>query len=319
MKAAVINQYGEIPHYDTVNDPTLKSDDELVIEVKASAISPFEEVKVSGKHAIKFPELPAIVGSDCVGVTPDGRLVYALGQYGTMAEKAIIKKTNAIEIPHNLDPAVAAALPVPLFGSDVAIFYRSGIKEGDTVLINGATGAAGNLAVQLAKFRGASKVIAVGRDLKKLEQLRDMGADVIIGLGQPREDIRKIMIKIQSENPINIILDYLWAEPIELLLSSLSGLIKSKVKLVSIGSSAGETTALLSQQLRVQPIEIVGSGLGSVSYEELIKYNQTELPKIFELAAEGKIKIGIQTVPIEQVSEYWDKSISSDKRLVFTF
>jgi len=233
-----------------------------------------------------------------------------------MAQKAIVSKIGLAKVPTNLGYDIAAALPNALLGSDAALLYRAKIKAGDTVLVNGATGVSGKMAVQIAKYRGAARVIAMGRNAAILVELKNMGADETVSLKQNDDEIITAIKAIQQQTPIDIVLDYLWGHPIELLLIALKSCAPRRIKIVTIGEMAGSHISLASGSLRSTQIELLGSGIGSISKEEIGSYFKNELPIMFELAAAGKIKIAIETASLEHIETVWNKEVESGKRLV---
>src|SRR4051812_35877983 len=156
MKAAVLHQLGTNPKYEEFTDPVPQDEHQVSVTVKASAIKQLDKLKVSGKHYTSYQKLPNVVGTDGAGVLEDGTRIYAAGITGMLAEKALVQKLNCVRLPDNLDFETAAALPNALMGSDGALLIRAKIQKGETVLINGATGVTGKVAVQIAKYRGAS-------------------------------------------------------------------------------------------------------------------------------------------------------------------
>ena len=127
-----------------------------------------------------------MVGVDGVGRLDDGRRVYFIlprAPWGAMAERAVAPATQIAPLPEGLDDATAAAIANPGMSSWAAFKERAKLKAGETVLINGATGSAGRLAVQIAKHFGAKKVIATGRNAEALRALAVLGADATIALG----------------------------------------------------------------------------------------------------------------------------------------
>src|SRR5690606_31087055 len=141
-----------------------KSDDEIILEVKAAAVKNLDKLRASGTHYASYTSLPVVVGMDGVGVLNDGTRVYAQGLTGMLAEKALIHREQYTLIPDHLDNYTAAALPNAVLGSAMALKIRGKMKPGQNVLINGATGVTGLLAVQIAKFYGANKVFTTGRN-----------------------------------------------------------------------------------------------------------------------------------------------------------
>src|SRR5580700_9484683 len=190
MKAAVITKPGRPPSFVDFDDPVLQVDEELII-VTASALSHVTKSRASGSHYASPGSLPAVVGIDGVGRTQDGRRVYFMlpkEPFGGMAEKVVVKMDHCIPLPAEVDEVTAAAIAIPGMSSWAAFRERAHLIAGENVLINGATGTAGRLAVQIAKHMGAKRVIATGRNVAALEQVKALGADVIIPLLQsPKE------------------------------------------------------------------------------------------------------------------------------------
>lgn len=322
MKAAVINSLGETPKYKDFSDPEVKTDDQLLLTVKAAAVKNLDKIRASGKHYASHKNLPAVVGMDGVGILEDGKRVYAKGLTGMIAEKAVIDKNKYTEIPENLDFKIAAALPNAVLGAAMALKIRGEIEQGQNVLINGATGVTGQMAVQIAKHYGAKTIIATGRNAENLEKTKSYGANKTISLKQEDEAFIQELQEIHKETPIDLIVDYLWGQPIELVLKALKGgglnNFTHKTRIVSVGSMAGETMNLASEILRSSAIEIVGSGFGSLSEKDLEKYDQEILPEMFQLAADGNLEIEIVPGKLQDIESLWERKIESGKRLVIS-
>lgn len=320
MKAAIIAELGTTPKYNDFPNPVPANDNELLIQVKAASVKNLDKVRASGTHYASYTELPAIVGIDGVGELEDGRLVYAQGISGMLAEEALVRKGQYVLVPVGLDLAQAAALPNAVIGAVMALRFRAKMKKGDVVLINGATGVTGQLAVQLAKHDGASKVIATGRNQQVLNELRTLGADEVVSLLDSDEQIIERIKNLHSENPINCVIDYLWGKPIELIISAFKGggvnTFTSQVKIVTVGSMAGETIGLNSGTLRSSAIELLGSGLGSLSKEDLNSFYTEILPEIFDLAKNGKLKLNTQVFPLSEIETAWNSDLNGGVRLV---
>ena len=316
MKAAVLHAYGTIPRYEDFPDPVPANEQQVLINVHAASIKQIDKSRAAGRHYTTYASLPAVVGLDGAGILEDGTKVYAGGITGMMAEKALILKDSAVVLPGNIDLETAAALPNPLLGADAALMYKSGFKKGDTVLINGATGVSGKLAVQVAKYRGAAVVIATGRNAATLEQLKTLGADEIISLQQTDEAIISRLKQVHQHTPVDIVLDYLWAHPMELILAAFKTLPPHKIKIVTIGEMAGASIHLASGILRSTQIELIGSGIGSISIADITAYMKSVLPEMFQLAAAGKLKLDIETAALKDVESAWQKDAGAGKRMV---
>ena len=320
MKAAVIYKKGELPKYAEFADPIVQNENEVLISVKAVAITNLDKGKASGKHysSEENNQNGFVIGSDGVGLLQDGTRVYARGINGTIAEKAIIDKNIAVPLPDGISDAVAASLPNAVAGSAMALKFRAGIQAGETVLINGATGFTGQMAIQIAKHYGAKKIIVTGRNEKTLQSLLLLGADEIISLKQDDEAIITQLKAIHNNTPIDIVLDYLWGHPAELILTALkgNGSFTNKIRYVTIGGMAGDNIQLSSGILRSVNLQLSGSGLGSWTKNEVKLLFSEILPEMFLLAAQNQLKVNIETVSLADIEEAWAREVSDGKRLV---
>jgi NADPH:quinone reductase-like Zn-dependent oxidoreductase len=163
MKAAVLHELGGIPRYEDFPDP-VAGDGEVVVEVKAVAVEKVDKAVAAGTHfaARQFlSELPAIVCFDGIGALPDGTLV-GFGQprppYGALAERTVVPAENTTPAPEGIDPTIAVVVSSAVTG--FAVKTAAGFTPGETVLVQGATGVAGRLAVQVARLLGARRVVA---------------------------------------------------------------------------------------------------------------------------------------------------------------
>ena len=319
MKAAVMYQQGEMPQYADVPDPVVKSDDELLISVKAAAIKHFDKSRAKGTHysAENQPKKATLIGGDGVGLLADGTRVYALGD-GMIAEKAIIDKRRMVKLPEGIDDASACALPNAVAGSAMALRFRAKMQTGETVLINGATGFTGKIAVQVAKHYGAKKIIVTGRNEQTLKSLLTLGADETVLTTQNDEDFIAQIRNIHSQTPIDIMIDYLWGHTAELLLASLkgNGSFTHKTRFVSIGSITGDKIQLSAENLRSVDLQLSGSGVGSWTKDEMKLLFSEILPEMFQLAAENKLKVDTIKVNLKDIEQLWEMEVTDGKRLV---
>lgn len=320
MKAAVIYNKGEMPKYAEFADLISQNENEIVISVKAVAITNLDRGIVSGAHYSAGNDnlSGTVIGSDCVGVLENGQRVYARGINGTIAEKAIVDKQRMVLLPEDIDDALAAALPNAVAGSAMALRFRAGMQPGETVLINGATGFTGQIAIQIAKHYGAKRIIVTGRNEETLKSLLTLGADEIISLKQDDQSIVNQLKAIHKETPIDIILDYLWGHSAELIFSFLKGKgnFTHKVRYVSIGAMAGDSIQLSAAILRSVDLQLSGSGLGSWNREQVKLLFSEILPEMFLLAAQQKLKVNIETIPLVHIETMWNKELPDGKRVV---
>lgn len=289
------------------------------MHVEAASVKNLDKLRASGTHYASYKSYPVVVGFDGVGKLEDGTPVYAQGITGMIAEKALIAANGYTVLPDGLDAAVAAALPNAVIGAALAIRCRAGIKKGDVVLVNGATGVTGQFAVQVARHYGASKIIATGRNPELLKKLEGSGVE-IISLRQDEGEIIHSIKEIHARTPIDLVIDYLWGQPISMILAALkgNGMFTHKVKIVTVGSMAGEHIQLGSGVLRSSDIEILGSGIGSLSREEMGQFRTEILPEMFRLAMDGILNIEIETAELKDISAAWERPTDPGRRLVIT-
>jgi NADPH:quinone reductase-like Zn-dependent oxidoreductase len=315
MQAAVVNVPGQAPKYQSFADPE-PADGEELVQVRAVGLHPVVKLIAGGTHYSSKASGPAIAGIDGVGVRDDGDRVYfgfVRKPWGTMAERAAAPRHRFISIPDGLDDATAAAIPNPGMSSWVALKDRACLTHGEDVLIMGATGVAGQLAIQTARLLGAKRVIGAGRNVDALA-----GADVdgIISLNQPEDDLREALIE-EAVAGIDVVVDYLWGRNTELLLEALAKGFNAesthKTRLVEVGSSAGQTITLPAATLRSIDLTILGSGFGGSSIDKIL----AAIPTLFEMAADGRLKMAVEPVPLAEVESAWDRA-EKGRRIVFT-
>ena len=320
MKAAVIYKKGELPKYAEFAEPIVQNENEVLISVKAVAITNLDKGIVSGDHYSSENENQngTVIGSDAVGILENGKRVYARGINGTIAEKVLVEKNRMIPLPDGISDATAASMPNAVAGSAMALRFRAGIKPGETVLINGATGFTGQMAIQVAKHYGAKKIIVTGRNEKTLQSLLEIGADEIISLKQDDEAIVAQLKAIHLNSPIDIVLDYLWGHPAELILTALkgNGSFTTKVRYVTIGGMAGDTIQLSSGILRSVDLLLSGSGLGSWTKDEVRLLFTEILPEMFLLAVQNKLQVNIEITSLVDIEKAWNIEVPDGKRLV---
>ncbi len=322
MKAAVIYQKGELPQYVDFPEPIIQNDDEVLVSVKAVAIKHFDKGRAAGTHySSDAPQGSGrVIGGDGVCLLEDGTRVYGMGISGMLAEKATIHKDRMVKIPATLDDATGAALPNAVIGAAMGLKFKADIQPGDVVLINGATGFTGRVAVQIAKYYGAKKVIATGRNQQSLDELLRLGADETISLVQGDEAFKAQIKAIHTQTPIDVIIDYLWGHTAEIILACIKGdgTFTNRIRYVSVGAMAGDLIQLSAANLRSVDLQLSGSGLGAWSKKQVGQFFTEILPEMFELAAKGKLTVETINVNLEDITGLWDLDVPGGKRLVVT-
>jgi NADPH:quinone reductase-like Zn-dependent oxidoreductase len=312
MHAAVVTEFDHAPRYEEFADPIPGEHEELV-EVLAAGLHPRVRSQANGSHYTSSDELPLIPGIDGVGRRADGSLVYFLlpdTAYGSMAERTVIDVRRSIPLPADADPVVLAAAMNPAMSSWVALRKRVEFQPGQSVLVLGATGSAGQLAVQVARHLGASKVIAAGRNQTKLEAA---GADSTIDIAAG-DAAAQFTAKAAN---VDVVLDYLWGPPAEQAIVPLISGRDDRSRLVSwiqIGAVAGADIALPSAVLRQANIHFLGSGQGSASAAGILEV----LPSLAGEIDAGTFSIDAVARPLSEVEQAWGEKQDGTRRTVFT-
>lgn len=319
MKAAIIESFDKAPRYAEFREPVAKHG-EVLVHVRAAALSNLVKMQASGKHYSSHMEMPFVPGNDGVGMLPNGRRIYFLGveaPFGSMAEYTVVPEAQTIDLPETLDDVTAAALGNPGLASWAALIGRAQLQKGEAVLVNGATGVAGQQAIQAAKYLGARRVIATGREASVLSELRELGADETILLTQPDDDLLEAFRRVLKDEGVNIVLDYLWGKSGEMLLRAAAGHGSAngepRIRFIQIGSASGQAISLEAQILRSSGVELLGSGLGSLSVALIVE----SLQRMYVASEVAEFKIETQTAPLSQVETLWGQA-ESGRRLVFT-
>jgi NADPH2:quinone reductase len=318
MKAAVVQTYDAPPSYATFDDPVAQAGEHLVT-VTGAGLHRIVKAVANGSHYTSAGVLPFVPGVDGVGRLEDGTRVYfgaARSPFGSMAEYAIAPSWMLIPLPDGLDDALVAGIANPAMSSWVALSERAKFVAGESVLILGATGVAGQLAVQIAKRRGARRVVGAGRNPEALASLKTLGADTVISLEQEQDALVAAFRGEFAGEGVDVVLDYLWGQPAESALKAIAqkGLSKlaARVRFVQIGSSAGQTISLNAATLRSSGLELLGSGFGSASLDQI----KAAIGEFFKTAAEEPFQFSVKTAPLSEVEALWN-SPERGSRLVF--
>ena len=321
MKAAIVTAKGKTPVYGDFETPVAKEGQELV-SVRAAALSNLAKFRASGAHYSSAGIYPAVAGTDGAGRAQDGRRVYFAmpeAPFGSLAEVCPIDPRHCVEIPESLDDITAAAIANPGMSAWGGLVERAHLVPGETVMVNGATGTAGRIAVQLARYLGAARIIATGRNAQELEEVRQLGADVIVpfALGADRSsgasDYEEAL-KQAFSGGIDVVIDYLWGESAQITIVALANTIEDKpVRFVHVGTASGEHNINLpGAALRSSALVLMGSGIGSVGRQALLQSIQS----VFEAVRPANLKIATRAVPLAEVESVWAQA-TGKPRVVF--
>jgi NADPH2:quinone reductase len=297
VKAALIREVGGMPEVGDVAEPLGEA-----IEVLAAPINPIDLAVSRGGLATGHPELPYVPGCEAVGRTADGRVVWIFGgtlgrtSPGAIAEHAPVGDAHAIDVPEGADPALAAGLGIAGLAGWLPLAWRAPLTGGETVLVLGATGSVGFVAVQTAKLLGAARVVAAGRSAEGLERASRYGADATIRLDEAGDLVAAFKEAFGGEGP-SYVFDPLWGEPAAAAVEAAN----PRATIVNLGQSAGATAELSSAAVRFKSLSILGHTNFAVPPEELATHYQ----RLVEHAVAGEIRLDVERVPLGSVADAW--------------
>lgn len=311
MKAAVLSAIGTAPRCEDFSNPQV-NEGETMVRVRAAALKPIDRQLASGAHYASHKSFPSVCGTDGVGLVEDGRRVFfavSRRPFGAMAEMTVVASMRCIPLPENVDDVTAAAVFNPGLSAYGALKWRAQIASGETVLVQGATGVTGKLAIQTAKLLGAGRVVAAGQNEEVLKTLPQLGADATIRLDKSESELSEVFAREAGAKGFDVVIDYLWGSPTEALLAAFTqkdfAAASSRVRLVQVGESAGPTIALPAATLRSSRLEILGAGSGSApssreAWGEAVQW-------LLGNVARGTLKIETEKVPLADVESAWGR------------
>ena len=297
MKAALIRELGAVPDVAEVDEPSGE-----VVEVLAAPINPIDLATSRGLLAAGHPELPYVPGCEAVGRTADGRLVWIFGaglglsRNGAMAARAAVGDSPAIEVPDGADPALAAALGIAGLAGWLPFAWRAPLRGGENVLVLGATGSVGLVAVQSAKLLGAARVVAAGRSAAGLERAAALGADATVRLDETDDLVTAFKDAFGGDGP-SYVFDPLWGPPA-------AAAVQAAVPwatIVNLGQSAGATSELASAAVRFKSLAILGHTNFAVPADQLADHYR----RLVGHAVAGEIQLEVERVPLDSVADAW--------------
>jgi NADPH:quinone reductase-like Zn-dependent oxidoreductase len=305
MHAAVVRSFDHPPQYQPFDTPQPTGPDAILVDVLAVGLHPRVRSGAAGRHYTSSGTLPMIPGVDGVGRLPDGGLVYFAvpdDVWGSMAERAVVDPRRTVPLPADADVVKVAAAMNPAMSAWVALRRRVPLQPGQSVLVLGATGNAGTMAVQVARRLGAGRVVGAGRNPERLAALPASGADEVVALDDDAEATAGRLAKAAAE--VDVVIDYLWGQPAA---STMMALLTARadrsreLNWIQIGAITGPTIELPSVVLRSANLRIQGCGQGSVSPRAYL----AELPSLVAEIDAGTIAVSARPVPLADVEAAW--------------
>lgn len=320
MHAAVVTSFDSPPSYQSMAAPAPQGPHEILVDVLAAGLHPRVRSQANGSHYSSTADLPLVPGIDGVGRTTDGEIRYFVlpdTTMGSMAEQTVVDLRRSIVLPSGADPVHLAAVMNPAMSSWVALRRRVRFEPGQFVLVLGATGNAGRLAVEVARHLGAGRVVGAARRADLLASLHALGADETVQLdpdgGSTGSEASHRLGEVAGE--ADVVIDYLWGRPAA---DAMRGIVENRrdrgraLTWIQIGSVAGPDAPIPSAALRAANLQIVGSGQGSVSTGDIL----AELPELVAAISGDSFRVSPRAVPLEEVEGVWADRQEVD-RVVF--
>jgi NADPH2:quinone reductase len=317
MPAAVIRQHAAPPEHVLWPMPR-RGPGQALVRVTAAPISPLDLLCASGKSYFGAPSLPYIPGVQGIGTVMEAEIL-APGQRvwfscdagmkpgdGSMALYCVIDESSALVLPDQVDDDLAAALGLSAIAAWMALTWRGHIQPGEQVLVLGASGAVGQVAVQAAKLLGAGRVIAASRDEAARTRAFSLGADAVVDL--TGDDVDEISRRIAAacDGPLHLVIDPVWGLPAEAAVRVLA----AEGRLINIGSAAGPIVRFESAILRSRLHAILGYTNNALTHEQKAE----ALTEILTHAAAGRCTVERETVPLARAAETWERQAACARR-----
>ncbi|MEX0621017.1 MAG: zinc-binding alcohol dehydrogenase family protein [Solirubrobacterales bacterium] len=298
VRAARINAYGEPPEPGQADLPE-PGPGQVPVTVELAGLNPVDIAIASGNFDAGAPELPYTPGLEGIGLTPDGSRVWfnvPVLPVGSFSERCVIDEARAIKLPDGVEPSQAVPFGVAGMAAWLGLEWRGQLKPGETVLILGAGGTVGQIAIQAARLLGAGRIVAATRSKRGQERSLELGADLALGTDGEAGDLAAVF-REATEGGADLVLDGLWGTPAEAALSS----IADGGRLVQVGNSAGSEARIKAGPLRGGLVSIVGHRNFHAPHE----IQAEALKTMCSHAIEGRLEVGLQVFPLERVAEAW--------------
>jgi NADPH2:quinone reductase len=318
MRAAVVTELGTPPVL--TDRPEPDDPGKAVVELRAAALNPVDLAMAAGRFPIGSPPLPYVPGVEAVGTVvrssrfPAGERVFAFGKGlglatdGTFAERFLAPEDALYEVPGEIDDARAVAFGVPGLAAWLPLTWVTTVQAGEGVLVLGATGSLGSVAIQAAKLLGAGRVVGVGRNPERLARARAYGADETVEIGP---DLAARIGAAFGDTPPAVVVDGLWGEPVAAALAACA----PGARIVQLGQSAGPEATIPSGLVRGKQLRILGFTDFAVPADVLTKGYRELLGHV----AAGRISLDVETLPLARLDEAWERQAQGEGvKLVLT-
>jgi NADPH2:quinone reductase len=307
MRAAMVHALGATPAVEQHPQPARQAG-QVLVEMTAAGLNPVDLAIVSGGFYGGHPPLPFTAGREGVGRVLEGdgfaagSLVYTIkAATGSLADRFLADESHTWQLPADVDPIVAAALGIAGIAAWVAVEERARVSSGERVLVLGATGTVGSIAVQAARLLGAGRVVAAGRDAERLERARELGADAIVQIGDDA-DLEAAFREAFPDGGPDVVIDPLWGAPA--LAAMRTG--SMGMRLVNLGQSAGAESLIPSATVRGKRLEIIGHTVFDTPLDVAERAHHAALRH----AHAGNLSVELESSPLDDVAKAWERQRS---------
>lgn len=296
MRAAVITERGMAPALQDFPVPE-ERDGAILINVDTAGLGGWD---VLGAYRLGV-QFPCVIRGEGVGRAPDGRRVYfgerSVAPFGAWAEQTLVPAEEVWDVPDDVDDVLAITMGIAGTGALLPL-EQAAIEPGESVLILGATGTLGQIALQLARILGAGRVVGAARDTAALERLRARGlADAVVALGS---DDDAAALKAVAGEGFDVVLDGVCGAP---LLAALKA-TRWGARILTIGTGAGRDIHLNIADLLFRTLSCVGTGQRSPSDR------QATWRRLLQLAREHQITFDHVGYRFDQMPEAWAAQVA---------
>jgi len=312
MRAAILGSYGEAPELGEFDEPA-RGEGQAVVEVVAAALNPVDLAFASGTFHAGSPPLPSVAGQEMIGrvlqgdALAAGALVYSpssVAPHGSFAERTLIEESSAVEVPDGVDEALTVSFGIAGLAAWLPLEWRAELRQGETVLVLGASGPLGQIAVQAARILGAGRVIAAARSAEGLARARELGAHEIVQIGAV-DDLAEAF-REAGGGGVDVIVDPLWGEPAAAAVEAAN----RGARLVQIGQSAGAEATIASSSVRGKGMSI----LGHTNFVAPQEIRHAALLRMAALGASGDLTVDLERVALDGVVDAWRRQAEHPHR-----
>jgi NADPH2:quinone reductase len=286
VRGAQITELGSPPQPAELDEPV----GETIVTVEAVALNPLDVAVGSGVFYGGHPPLPYTPGCEGAGRTEDGALVYLFGdgrgvaKPGFLAERVAVPADLPLRVPDGADPALVAIAGIAGVAAWVSVAWKAKAGPGDRVLVLGARGAVGQIAVQAAKLLGAEKVVGAGRK----------ATGEIVALDEVGDAL--------GDEGFTVCIDPVWGETLAHALAHAA----MHARVVHLGQIGGAEAPLRSADVRGKELQILGHSSFALSREDTARAYR----EILDHLMSGRIAVDVERYPLDRAAEAWERQRS---------